>query len=91
MKSRLEPADHTEQDAYAWAKVVLDAPSPAMFGSVLWTRSLMQDRRDADIIYEQMIAYGDIIRPPGYPRYRVWHAAFAFLNVPLPADYCVYD
>lgn len=49
MKPRLEPCDHTEEDAYAWAGVVLNA-RPDRFGTILWTRSLMQDRRDADLM-----------------------------------------
>lgn len=52
MKPRLEPCDHTDEDAFAWAHVVLEAPAPRMFGNVLWTRSLMQDRRDSDLIFE---------------------------------------
>lgn len=48
MKPRLEPVDHTEHDAFVWAHVVLEAPGPVRFGSTLWTRSLMQDRHDAD-------------------------------------------
>lgn len=50
MKPRLEPCDHTEDDAFAWAGVVLNA-KPERFGTVLWTRSLMHDRRDAYIMH----------------------------------------
>lgn len=58
MKPRLEPSDHTEDDAFVWAHVVLEAPGPARFGSTLWTRSLMQDRRDADLMLDIAICRG---------------------------------
>lgn len=50
MKPRLEPCDHTEADAHVWTCVVLAAAGLSRFGSLLWTRSLMQDRSDADLM-----------------------------------------
>lgn len=47
MKLRLEPCDHTEEDTLAWAHVIW---GHTVGGSTLWTRSLMQDRRDANLM-----------------------------------------
>lgn len=51
MTQRLEPCDHTEEDAFVWAHVVLKVSSANRFGSLLWTRSLMQDRCDAQVMF----------------------------------------
>jgi len=45
MKPLLEPAEHTGDDAIAWAYVHWHGGP--RFGPTLWTRSLMSDRRDA--------------------------------------------
>jgi hypothetical protein len=50
MKPRLEPLDHTDEDSMAWADVLLRYAE--RHGGTLWTRSLMQDRRDADLMFE---------------------------------------
>ena len=52
MKGRLEPCDATDADAIAWAMFVFRVgKESSMLGSVLWTRSLMQDRNDASLMY----------------------------------------
>ena len=52
MKARLEPCDATDDDAIAWAELVFRLGAHgSMLGSVLWTRSLMQDTNDAMLIY----------------------------------------
>lgn len=45
MKPRLEPVEHTDDDAIAWAYV--HGRGGPRFGPTLWTRSLMSDSRDA--------------------------------------------
>lgn len=45
MKPRLEPVEHTGDDAIAWAYV--HGRGGPRFGPTLWTRSLMSDSRDA--------------------------------------------
>jgi hypothetical protein len=52
MKPRLEPCDATDADAIAWAELVFRLSRKGrMLGSVLWTRSLMQDRTDASLMF----------------------------------------
>lgn len=48
---RLEPCDQTSEDATAWAAVIFRLGDRGRFGSVVWTRSLMGDRRDADLMF----------------------------------------
>ena len=50
MIGRKAPCDQTEADAMAWADVVFRLGAQGRLGSVLWTRSLMQDGRDANIM-----------------------------------------
>jgi len=53
MKPRLEPCDHTPEDSLAWSGVIWLANRGSGYtGSYLWTRSLMQDRRDADLMLD---------------------------------------
>lgn len=47
---RLEPCDQTTEDASAWAEIIFRLGNRGSLGSVLWTRSLMGDRRDADVM-----------------------------------------
>ena len=52
MRPRLEPCDATDADAIAWAELVFRLSRKGrMLGSVLWTRSLMQDRTDASLMF----------------------------------------
>lgn len=56
MTTRLEPCDATEADAIAWAELVFRLGGHGgTLGSVLWTRSLMQDRNDASLMYRAQL------------------------------------
>lgn len=56
MKPRLEPCDATDADAIAWAELVFRlGNNGGMLGSVLWTRSLIQDRGDASLMYRAQL------------------------------------
>lgn len=55
-----------------------------------WLANIQADRLDAELMLSHTIAYQDIVNQ-GYPQYRVWHAAYAFVGIPIPANYCVYD
>lgn len=50
MKPLLEPVEHTDDDAIAWAYV--HGRGGPRFGPTLWTRSLMSDRRDATLMLQ---------------------------------------
>jgi hypothetical protein len=50
----------------------------------------MQDRRDAALMLDHQRAYADIVKN-SYPQWRIWHAAYAFQGIQIPADYCIYD
>ena len=47
---RLKPIEHTGCDAIAWGGVQWRCGP--RFGPTLWTRSLMSDRRDAELMLE---------------------------------------
>lgn len=50
-KIRAEPCEQTIADAIVWATVMFRLGNRGRFGSVLWTRSLMRDRDDANLMY----------------------------------------
>ena len=49
-KIRAEPCEQTIADAIVWATVMFRLGNRGRFGSVLWTRSLMRDRDDANLM-----------------------------------------
>lgn len=66
----LQPLEHTAEDCLAWAHVNWRCPR---FGSVRWTRSLMADRRDHEMMlkrerFRQQCAY---LGAPSMPP-RLW-------------------
>ncbi len=62
MKPRLEPLEHTAADALMWADV--NWRGGPRFGPTLWTRSLMQDRRDAELMSK--VECMRLLTPKGY-------------------------
>ena len=88
MNSRLEALPLTDDDWKIWLSV--DEAVPGRLYDLVSEICREADRRDADLMLHFCISYGDILNK-GYPQWRIWHAACAFTNVPIPMDYCVYD
>ncbi len=76
--ARVEPLEHTPEDQLAWSDVHFRL---GRMGQFLWGRSLVQDGRDGELIYEYEKSKASYIAKSGIDHYLTarWSALMALL------------